>query len=265
MKEQTYIEAKQEYLNSALTMRQVCAKYKTDRWTFSKNLRNDGISTRRKIIEDDTIFEKIDTEEKAYWLGFLYADGCNYYHPEQTQYSVELQLAKKDYGHLEKYRKFLKGSKPITFKESTQSFRYDIRSKKMCEDLIRLGCIPRKSLVLKFPTEDQLPKHLIHHFIRGYFDGDGHIAKGSLHQMSVGILGTYEFLSSICNMFNIPISVIKKDIRHKNNTFYILFKVGEYLKFLYYIYKDSTIYLDRKFDRYQKMLKLREYQKVCKI
>lgn len=46
----------------------------------------------------------------------------------------------------------------------------------MANDLINLGCIPRKTLVLKFPNESTVPKQLIKHFIRGYMDGDGCIS-----------------------------------------------------------------------------------------
>lgn len=50
-----------------------------------------------------------------------------------------------------------------------------LRSQKTVDDLKQLGCIERKSLILKFPTEEQVPFDLLHHFIRGYFDGDGSI------------------------------------------------------------------------------------------
>lgn len=41
-------------------------------------------------------FKKIDTEEKAYWLGFLYADGC----VGSKEAKIELGLAEKDFNHL---------------------------------------------------------------------------------------------------------------------------------------------------------------------
>lgn len=43
----------------------------------------------------------------------------------------------------------------------------------MMGDLISNGCVPKKSLILKFPEEDIVSKELQSHFIRGYFDGDG--------------------------------------------------------------------------------------------
>ena len=51
-----------------------------------------------------------------------------------------------------------------------------LTSEKTVNDLIDKGCFRNKTKILKFPTEDQVPKHLIHHFIRGYIDGDGSIS-----------------------------------------------------------------------------------------
>ena len=48
-------------------------------------------------------FEKIDTEEKAYWLGFLYADGS----VGSKDDRIELGLAEKDFHHIEKFRDFI--------------------------------------------------------------------------------------------------------------------------------------------------------------
>jgi hypothetical protein len=115
------------------------------------------------------IFQNIDTEEKAYWLGFLYADGC--VHSQENK--IELGLAEKDYEHLNKFRNFLQIKNKIAYRDSTKSYRLSFRSKKSKQDLIALGYIPCKSLLLHFPNSQQVPDYLIKHFIRGYFDGDG--------------------------------------------------------------------------------------------
>mgnify|MGYP002625860766 CR=1 FL=1 len=52
---------------------------------------------------------------------------------------------------------------------------FSVSSPKMKVDLIRLGAIPNKSLILEFPKD--IPNDLIRHFVRGYFDGDGCISK----------------------------------------------------------------------------------------
>ena len=141
-----------------------------------------------------TNFEIIDTEEKAYWLGFLYADGC----VGSKEDKVELGLAEKDLKHIEKFRDFMNITNKISYREKTKSYRMSFRSAKCKQDLIDKGCIPKKSLILDFPNENQVPKHLIRHFIRGYFDGDGWFTNTE-SCFQIGIIGTENFINGFLN------------------------------------------------------------------
>lgn len=71
-----------------------------------------------------------------------------------------------------------------------------LRSQKTVNDLKRLGCTEQKSLNLTFPTKEQVPPHLLHHFIRGYFDGDGSISLYN-NDYHVSIVGTESFIKSL--------------------------------------------------------------------
>ena len=143
-----------------------------------------------------TNFEKIDTEEKAYWLGFLYADGS----VGSKEDKIELGLAEKDLKHIEKFKTFMNINNKISYREKTKSYRMSFRSAQCKQDLINKGCVPKKSLILNFPNENQVPKYLIRHFIRGYFDGDGCFSR-QLHNIivspTVGFIGTKDFLEKI--------------------------------------------------------------------
>ena len=141
-----------------------------------------------------TNFEIIDTEEKAYWLGFLYADGS----VGSKEDKIELGLAEKDLKHIEKFRDFMNITNKISYRESTRSYRISFRSSKCKQDLINKGCIPKKSLILEFPNEKQVPNNLIKHFIRGYFDGDGSIAKNK-NKVRATIISTEDFCWGIKN------------------------------------------------------------------
>ena len=203
MREQTINKiklAEKEYILGNISLNEVCIKHKTDKFTFANYLRSKGISCRRKVFFDDTLFEDIDNEEKAYWLGFLFADGNITYDLDKTKYKIELGLATIDYNHLEKYKTFLKYNKDIKFRSSTNSCRIIVGSKKACEDLIKLGCTPKKSLILKFPKN--IREDLLSHFIRGYFDGDGSISicKNTNRLKTICILGTLNFLKRINNI-----------------------------------------------------------------
>ena len=93
----------------------------------------------------------------------------------------------------------------------------------------------------------------MHHFIRGYFDGDGYIGFNKRNKsISIGVLGTREFILTLQNMY--PDSVVEKDSRFKGNTVSLRFRTQEGVKFLFDIYNNSSVYLDRKFERYEYIL-----------
>lgn len=217
----------------------------------------------RKIKFNLNIFEKIDTEEKAYWLGFLYADGYN----SQKYRFVRLTLSEKDESHLMKFRDFIGGNTSIKYSFSKDNFgnlhksaRVHISSVKISKDLANLGCTQKKTFTLKFPTENQVPKNLVHHFIRGYFDGDGSVfLSNEVHHRSKKIesiihcrmTSTKDFLMEVLKVSKIGnTSCIISD----GNVFDYRIKRNKRCKELYeYLYKDATIFLDRKkqiFDNY---------------
>jgi hypothetical protein len=207
----------------------------------------------KKYSSDESIFEIIDTEEKAYWLGFLYADGnvrvqeyINGY--QKRGYTVELRLHVEDIRHLYAFKEFTKTTSPIKYEErkSNGLIRHQcilqIHSKKMCEDLIKWGCIPRKSLILNFPKE--LPDELTPHFVRGYFDGDGHIKR---EERYIELIGTKEFLSYIVNYFSFSVSEHNYYMAGKAYCFRLY--GTDVQKFIDNMYSNATIYLDRKYYR----------------
>lgn len=121
----------------------------------------------------------------------------------------------------------------------------------MCKILIAYGCVPKKSLILKFPELNVFSdQSLIPSFIRGYFDGDGcfgyayNYNKTHVH-CRLSILGTYDFLNSIINISKIP-----GKIRKINNIYCLSFTKENSVNFAKYIYDNSKIYLDRKYFRY---------------
>ena len=192
-------------------------------------------------------FEIIDTEEKAYWLGFLYADGC----VGSNENKVELGLAEKDLKHIEKFRDFIGVFNKICYRSSTKSYRYSFRSETCKNDLIKQGCTQKKSLTLTFPTEEQVPKTLIKHFIRGYFDGDGWFTNTD-SCFQVGIIGTENFINGFLNSVeNINKDNKIFDVHRKNGAKrYVFGAYDDVLNFLNWIYKDANIYLDRKYEHY---------------
>lgn len=132
-------------------------------------------------------FSEIDSHEKAYLLGFLYADGCVHSH----NMGISLALHKKDKEILEYFQKFLNLDATPSQVKGKNTLRLEWQSVIMKQDLIKRGCVPKKSLILTPPT---LKEDLRSHFIRGYFDGDGSIYKrfrnGKISRFCIEICGT---------------------------------------------------------------------------
>lgn len=215
----------------------------------------------RKYYANFDIFNTINSEEKAYWLGFLYADGyvrLRYFKKNIRGGVLGLNLAIKDLDHLKLYKNFLNadqdiqyGVKKTRYKNIDKEFKFchlEINNLEMVQQLINKGCVPRKSLILKFPDEFILPENLIFHFIRGYFDGDGTICKTKVNTFRCCILGTKNFLKSIQTIlqkYDIKSSIINK---HKSKIFNLNILEGSkgILKFKKLLYDNSNIFLSRK-------------------
>lgn len=243
-----------DYSNK-ISIRKIAEKYNINRFDVSLLLKQYDIKiSKRKILLDENFFEAIDTEEKAYWLGFLYADG------NISNINIELTLKYDDINHLENFKKAIKTDATITdgyrkcdiSTNPDKQLRYArliVTSTKMVNDLIKLGCISNKSLALTFPTKEQVPNHLLIHFIRGYFDGDGcvYIDKSKTPSFLFQVCGTYDMLIHIKSYFDIKANVRKignyYDLRCKGNI-----KATNIFDTLY---KDATIYLQRKYDIYK--------------
>jgi hypothetical protein len=180
-------------------------KYNICTWSIGNVLKKNNIRSRiRKHNCNEDYFEKIDSCEKAYWLGLLFADG---YVRKRKQSNgkhkqggvVGISLKNGDEYLLEKFITDIESTYKLTkqIKDKFLSYKLEVNSSKMANDLINLGCIPNKSLILLPP---KLKDEFISHFIRGYFDGDGSIGKyGGRFKFS--LLGTNELLTWILNYF----------------------------------------------------------------
>lgn len=203
---------------------------------------------------NDNYFENIDSEDKAYFLGLLFADGNVYL----KRHRVQITLVNEDAYILNKFAEYINYSGKLYLDRKLYS-KLILPSKKMCNDLILLGCVPNKSLILTFPNK--LPKELVHHFIRGYFDGDGHISKNKLlinPYYNINITSTENFLITLSSIFienNIIVSKSYKRYKNKEvsaHTLYIKNKSAK--QFVDYIYKNATMFLIRKNKIYENPL-----------
>jgi intein-encoded DNA endonuclease-like protein len=248
-----------------------CSSSTVGKILFNNNIKPSTTGDLLRTPVDEEFFKKIDTEHKAYWLGFMYADG-NIHENKGKSLRVSIGLDSKDTKHLEKFKESLKWEGTIRiYKRGIKAKRPDhytstikIRSNKMGLDLIDKGCVIRKTLVATFPDFSKVPKSLIHHFIRGYFDGDGsvfisnekHWRNGKISPViHCRYIGTKNMMEKIAEITGFPAVVVKK-YRNSNqpNIYVIEIKRNPRCrKMMEFLYKDSTVYLERKkeiFDQY---------------
>ena len=160
------------------------------------------------------------------------------------------------------------GHKHNNVKTDSYRCRWTITNKHLWHVLNSYGCVPNKSLILKFPNYKIFKdKSLIRHFIRGYFDGDGCITHQDKLQTvpCISILGTYDILYHIRNLiFNDTNPFSKNSI--ENNKTLVLSRSGiKSVLFMYSIYYKSSIFLDRKYKKYLKYKNCRFKAKALKL
>lgn len=230
--------------------------------TVFRTLKRNNIKTRsnkensRRFSVRDDFFEDITTEEQAYWLGFLLADGYI-----TKPYYLGLSLATEDASHVEKFQKALKATYEIKHYQGKTTYgpasysRLLVCSEQLIKDLQKYNLIFNKTLVVEFPY--LVPEELRLHLIRGYFDGDGSWAKDKKCKVgySFKLCGTKEMLTSIAEILGIkPINMWKRYKDDGKNNYYLSIGGKRVKDIADLLYKDATIYLQRKFERYQEMV-----------
>lgn len=205
----------------------------------------------KKYPLNDNYFSNIDTPEKAYWLGFIAADGC-ILERENSGSVLSFNLNYKDKAHLEKFLQsinssaIIKEQKGSGFGENSTIAHLEINSTLMINDLKKYGIISKKSLILE-PPIGKINEKYYYAYIKGYFDGDGTIYKSSSNFI-IGFCGTYEMLNWIKEQLNIN-NKLEKRCENEKNSYY--FRVGgtrKVLQILNSFYFSSYISLDRKME-----------------
>lgn len=230
------------------------------------------MGNKRKYKFNENYFEIIDTPDKAYWLGFIAADG---YITKRTQGQHVFGISLHEKEPLEKLLICLESDKKIleydhskTCNKYSNKIEYKLLfvSNKMVNDLEKNGIVERKTFKLEFPY-NIISKELYSHFIRGYFDGDGSVfyssARGVKNEtLCVSICGTFNFLNSIkkeLTFLKEDEKCLYKDERNETDTWNLkLYNQLRALNFYNFIYNnlENNIYLLRKkkkFDDYIEM------------
>lgn len=202
----------------------------------------------RKYTFDYRCFENLTTEAQAYWLGFIMADGCVFNN------SLRIELHRRDRSHLEKFKSFIQFSGEI--KDSHKDCcLIELTHPFLVQDLLQYGIIPNKSKFGKFPQN--IPEHLLKHYIRGLIDGDGWITK---HKNKSSFTYEFGFSSGVEDVMNHVCNCLYQYIgktcgtrshrKRENQSCYQIIIGGrlQSQKLAKVLYENTTVYLDRKYD-----------------
>lgn len=227
-----------------------------------KVLKTNGIDlTNRRYNVNHNFFDEIDSESKAYWLGFLFADG--YIRERKSGNSLELKLSYNDKEHIELFKdtinsdhKIIDGYNQVKYKGGISRARMlhlAIYSSKLVNSIKKKGIHSRKTFTITKPDIDE---NLISHFVRGYFDGDGSFIffekKRNTSSFACASDSFRNFLIETLSNNGINIKYyggIKLEITNKFDN----------LNFYNYIYKNATIFLNRKKQKYEEFRKYYGY------
>lgn len=202
---------------------------------------------KRTYRVNEGYFDSIDSEGKAYWLGFLFADGSLEHIESEWRWRLKVNIGLRDVGHLLKLKKAIGAEQPIRGYVNN-AVSLTIVSRRLVETLSHyIPFAPKTN-----PQLPNLPNDLFRHFVRGYFDGDGFIWQGRRKRdggllVEAGIVGPHDFLVALARVVCQQTGVKDKAPRRNGSIYTVSWSsVSDFRVLCRYLYDDSTVSLDRK-------------------
>lgn len=269
-----HIEEITALYEGGVSLTKIGKKLSIDRKALARLLKNNGVESRkgfsyaRKYNLNEHYFDAIDTEEKAYILGFIYADGNNLFSTNR----ICIHLSTTDEEILKKMSHIFYGEEVLKYNSRSNKegkvFEYvalNLYSQHMSQHLATLGVVEAKSHKIVFP--EWLDKNLYRHFIRGLIDGDGWIYLPGHNRLSpsVGLICTRQMNDFLQNYYEKELGLSSCLCKAHKQDFDVMceIRVKNYHQcniLLDWLYKDATIYLQRKCDIYKNFLS--RYQNI---
>ena len=222
-----------------------------------------GKTGKRIYKVNENFFKCINTEEKAYILGFICADG----HIEKDRLNITVSI--KDRDILEKTRYAMHSNHPIKEVQRTNSYKKTNRenlilselmigSVELVKPLFNMGLTTNKTYTLNGDILKYIPKYLIRDFLRGYFDGDGNVFFGrrysSGYKYNVNICGNEDFLLKSFQVYFPSNNKLYKDLYSRQCYVWKISQKDKVRDFMYYLYYNSSIFLQRKYNEFRKIM-----------
>lgn len=238
----------EELYKQGLSINQIYEITGVNKKNFSLYLKSQSIDIRngfKKVdyIVNDNYFESIDSEDKAYWLGFIYADGCVV--SKNRTYRLTIELNNIDRLHLEKFKQSIASDVEIKNRKNRPTSSVTINRKKITEDLNQYGCVPNKTENGTINLE--MINGYERDFLRGYLDGDGFIEKNYKKYRIIYTVKSRQITEALTEL------LFEFNPRIENcETFYRIHieQKENFFALLSYLYENSNTYLNRKYYTY---------------
>lgn len=228
-----------------------------------KGWERNGKSGKRIYSVNENFFKCINTEEKAYILGFICADG----HIEKDRLVITVSVKDKDI--LEKIKKSLNSNHPIkevkrknpyhnTDRNELLLLELKVNSVELVKPLFNMGLTTNKTYTLDSSILKYIPKYLMRDFLRGYFDGDGNVFFGvryaSGYKYNINVCGNEDFLLNSFQTYFPSKNKLYKDLYSKQCYVWKISQKDKVKDFMYYLYFNSSIFLQRKYNEFRKIM-----------
>lgn len=256
-----------DYLENNLTNVQIANKYNVSKGTITNIVRKYNLILKhpreyKKLAPiDEKYFETIDTQDKAYFLGFITGDGCLKH--KETSISLCISLTAPDVEILEKFKYYLNSQHKISKSKPTERVfngkliktgelvSLAITNTKLCKLLPKHGITYEKSNKISLPTT--IPDELMCHYIRGLLDSDG-CWRISNNHLEFSICSSVEnFIIELQEYLMQKLNLNKTKIHPNSNTnkcFSVVYNGNFQTKRIYdYLYKSGGPWLTRKFKK----------------
>ena len=244
------------YVEQKLAINKIARIFKAGDKTIAKVLHSYNVVRsvgKNHLYEcDESFFKTIDSEAKAYWLGVMFADGNVSLNRSNTG---QLFISSIDKEWINQFKKDIHFTGNL-LKETHNHYHRDIwklhiTSDRLFHDLCKHGCVPCKSNIIQFPI---IKESLVHHFIRGYFDGDGTVSiskylslKDYTTLKSGFCSGSRIFLERLIQY----IPTRSKTVKYYGSVYTVSYSVKDSYILYNYMYSDATVFLERKKKKFE--------------
>jgi hypothetical protein len=248
------------YLEQQLSIGAIAEKMGYSISKVQKYLKREGIARTnldsKKVLSrqkqhNSIFFDSIDTEEKAYWLGFFYADG--YLNKDGSLLKIE--LSSRDALHLQRFADIFQ-REVLVYARSADKRNGRIYKTATCavscaylwSALRAKGIKQGNTLSEDVSVFEHVPEELLHHFVRGFFDGDGSVYRNN-KGLGFGFVGSYSFLFHVRQVIVSSVGLVAPKLNENRKPTNLRWNGnGVSERFKRWLYRDATIWLERKRD-----------------